>query len=129
MKGVTGRPCRSLFRQADACVVGRNSYETMVELNPQVGRELKVVASSHPLSDRRGLPEKRLLPCEQGNDRRDAPGPPAASRRDSRIMAKALPHQPARAVQAGIPQDRGGAAQRTPRPQQGRRRRDERSPK
>ncbi len=34
------------FRQADACVVGRNSYETMVELNPQVGRELKVIATS-----------------------------------------------------------------------------------
>jgi len=34
------------FRQADGCVVGKNNYETMTELNPQVGKELKVIATS-----------------------------------------------------------------------------------
>lgn len=34
------------FGQADACVVGRFNFETMVELNPQVGKMLKVIARS-----------------------------------------------------------------------------------
>ena len=34
------------FRQTDACVVTRRGLQTMVELNPQVGRQLKVLASS-----------------------------------------------------------------------------------
>ncbi len=34
------------FRKADACVVSRNSYETMVELNPQLGRQMLVLESS-----------------------------------------------------------------------------------
>lgn len=34
------------FRQADACVVTREGFRTMVELNPQVGKQLKVVAQS-----------------------------------------------------------------------------------
>jgi ABC-type phosphate/phosphonate transport system substrate-binding protein len=34
------------FGKADACVVGRFSFETMVELNPQVGKVLKVIARS-----------------------------------------------------------------------------------
>ena len=34
------------FRKADACVVSRSSYETMVELNPQFGRQLLVLESS-----------------------------------------------------------------------------------
>jgi len=34
------------FRQADACVVSRNAFQTMAELNPQIRRELKVLAMS-----------------------------------------------------------------------------------
>jgi ABC-type phosphate/phosphonate transport system substrate-binding protein len=34
------------FRQTDACLVTRSGFETMSELNPQVGRQLKVLASS-----------------------------------------------------------------------------------
>lgn len=34
------------FRQCDACVVTRRSFELMAELNPQVGKQLKVIANS-----------------------------------------------------------------------------------
>jgi ABC-type phosphate/phosphonate transport system substrate-binding protein len=34
------------FRQSDACVVTRDSFNTMVELNPQLGRTLRVIAAS-----------------------------------------------------------------------------------
>lgn len=34
------------FRQTDACVVSRSSFETMCELNPQLKQHLKVIASS-----------------------------------------------------------------------------------
>lgn len=34
------------FRQADACVVTRRGFNTMAELNPQVGQRLRVLASS-----------------------------------------------------------------------------------
>jgi phosphonate transport system substrate-binding protein len=34
------------FRQTDACVVTRRGFQTMTELNPQVGRQLKILASS-----------------------------------------------------------------------------------
>jgi len=35
-----------LFRQADACLVTHNGFKTMGELNPQVSRQLRVLASS-----------------------------------------------------------------------------------
>ncbi|MBM4044018.1 MAG: phosphate/phosphite/phosphonate ABC transporter substrate-binding protein [Planctomycetes bacterium] len=34
------------FGQADACVVNQNGLETLVELNPQVGKQLQVLATS-----------------------------------------------------------------------------------
>lgn len=34
------------FRQAEACVVTRRGFETMAELNPQVGRDLRVLCES-----------------------------------------------------------------------------------
>jgi ABC-type phosphate/phosphonate transport system substrate-binding protein len=34
------------FRQADACLASRYAFETMSELNPQVGKELKAIATS-----------------------------------------------------------------------------------
>ena len=38
------------FGQADACVTSRRGFETMCELNPQVGRDLVTLASSPPLT-------------------------------------------------------------------------------
>ncbi len=37
------------FRQIDACIVTREGFRTMSELNPQVGRQLKVLAHSAAL--------------------------------------------------------------------------------
>ncbi len=37
------------FGQIDACVVTRKGFETMVELNPQIGRELRILAVSPPV--------------------------------------------------------------------------------
>ncbi len=37
------------FHQLDACVTTRNSFETMVTLNPQIGKQLKVLATSPPV--------------------------------------------------------------------------------
>jgi len=37
------------FRQKDACVVNRESFKTMCELNPQLGQHLKVIISSPEL--------------------------------------------------------------------------------
>ena len=34
------------FGQADACLITRYSFDTMVELNPQVGRQLRIIATS-----------------------------------------------------------------------------------
>jgi hypothetical protein len=36
------------FRQADACFVPRQMFETMVEMNPQVGRDLQILGHSPP---------------------------------------------------------------------------------
>ncbi len=57
------------FRQTDACVATRNAFNVMAELNPQLKRQLRIVAVSPPLVPsmtcfRRGLPEsikQRLL--------------------------------------------------------------------
>ncbi|MCX6170478.1 MAG: PhnD/SsuA/transferrin family substrate-binding protein [Ignavibacteriales bacterium] len=37
------------FKKLDAAIVVEDDYKTVVELNPQVGRELKILASSKPL--------------------------------------------------------------------------------
>ena len=37
------------FRQMDACVVTRKGFETMIELNPQTGQQLKTLAVSPPV--------------------------------------------------------------------------------
>ena len=52
------------FRKADACVVTSNTYDLACELNPQIGRELKVIARIKGLAGgviaiRRDLPEER----------------------------------------------------------------------
>jgi ABC-type phosphate/phosphonate transport system substrate-binding protein len=47
------KPSRAIlpvfFRQSDACLVTRQGFETTVELNPQIGRQLKVLACSPDL--------------------------------------------------------------------------------
>jgi phosphonate transport system substrate-binding protein len=58
------------FRNADACVVTSNSYDLACELNPQIGRELKVIARIKGLAGgviviRRDLPEQRKLQVRQ----------------------------------------------------------------
>ena len=37
------------FKKADVCLVGYNAFKTMVELNPQIGKELKILQMSPPL--------------------------------------------------------------------------------
>jgi ABC-type phosphate/phosphonate transport system substrate-binding protein len=58
------------FRNADACVVTSNTYDLACELNPQIGRELKVIARIKGLAGgviaiRRDLPEERKLRVRQ----------------------------------------------------------------
>jgi phosphonate transport system substrate-binding protein len=36
------------FRQADGCIVTRTAFDTMVELNPQLGKEIREIAASPP---------------------------------------------------------------------------------
>lgn len=36
------------FGQADACIVHRETFETMISLNPQVGKQLKILFKSPP---------------------------------------------------------------------------------
>jgi phosphonate transport system substrate-binding protein len=37
------------FRKTDAAVVVEDEYKTLVELNPQIGKQLKIIAASEPL--------------------------------------------------------------------------------
>lgn len=39
------------FGKTDACIVSRAGFETMVELNPQVGEKVSIVAASPPIID------------------------------------------------------------------------------
>lgn len=49
MPGLTKVVLSVFFRKTDACLVTRNGFDTMIELNPQTGRQLKVLAVSPPL--------------------------------------------------------------------------------
>ncbi|HTP65811.1 MAG TPA: PhnD/SsuA/transferrin family substrate-binding protein [Geobacteraceae bacterium] len=58
------------FRKADACVLTRNAYDVACELNPQIGRELKVIARINRLAGgviaiHRDLPEERKQKVKQ----------------------------------------------------------------
>lgn len=37
------------FNQADACIVSRHALDVIKELNPQIGRQIKILHQSHPL--------------------------------------------------------------------------------
>jgi ABC-type phosphate/phosphonate transport system substrate-binding protein len=48
------------FGQADACVVNDLAYQTMIEMNPQLGRDLKVLHTSPELLDNLAVYRKNL---------------------------------------------------------------------
>ncbi len=39
------------FGQSDACIVNKSAFQTMIELNPQVGKSLKILKSSEPFAN------------------------------------------------------------------------------
>jgi len=58
------------FRNAAACIVTKNAFEITTELNPQIARDLKVIASINRLTGgivafRHDLPEERKLKVRQ----------------------------------------------------------------
>ncbi|WP_041531277.1 phosphate/phosphite/phosphonate ABC transporter substrate-binding protein [Syntrophotalea carbinolica] len=64
------------FRRIDACVVDRNGFQTMCELNPQLSHQLKILASSPTLTSfslafRRGYESRlrQLLTDQNGFNR------------------------------------------------------------
>ena len=56
------------FRQVDACVVTEYGFQTLVELNPQIGQQLQVVARSEPFVPTLGF----FHPAFDASRRRDA---------------------------------------------------------
>jgi ABC-type phosphate/phosphonate transport system substrate-binding protein len=48
------------FGQADACIVNDVAYQTMVEMNPQLGKDLKILAASSELLDNLAIFRKSL---------------------------------------------------------------------
>lgn len=47
--GLTKVVLSVFFRRTDACVVTRSGFETMLELSPQTGKHLKILATSPPI--------------------------------------------------------------------------------
>ncbi|MGA7991108.1 MAG: PhnD/SsuA/transferrin family substrate-binding protein [Thermoanaerobaculia bacterium] len=54
------------FGQADACIVARGAFETMAELNPQLGKELQAVATSAPFASAVGSLRKAFYDRYKG---------------------------------------------------------------
>jgi ABC-type phosphate/phosphonate transport system substrate-binding protein len=62
------------FGQADACVINDVSFKTMVEMNPQLGKDLKILSSSPDLLVgmgvfRKGMPsdlKERIITVAKG---------------------------------------------------------------
>jgi ABC-type phosphate/phosphonate transport system substrate-binding protein len=48
------------FGQSDSCLVAESSYQTMVEMNPQLGKDLKTIVSSPELLDNMAVFRKGL---------------------------------------------------------------------